>query len=167
MKQLVLTLIGKDQPGLVERVSSTILNHHGNWLTSNLSHFAGQFAGIVQVEVAEEHLQELQDAVLDIPELEVRIANGEQTDSIEPETLNLVITGNDRPGIVQELAAVIRHKGANITHLNSKQQSAPNWGVPIFSAFATVSLPAGMLKDNVVEALEAITSDLIVDVEQP
>ncbi|MEC4088439.1 glycine cleavage system protein R [Pseudoalteromonas rubra] len=167
MKQLVLTLIGKDQPGLVERVSSTILNHHGNWLTSNLSHFAGQFAGIVQVEVAEEHLQELQNAVLDIPELEVRIANGEQTDSTEPETLNLVITGNDRPGIVQELAAVIRHKGANITHLNSKQQSAPNWGVPIFSAFATVSLPAGMLKDNVVEALEAITSDLIVDVEQP
>ncbi|ALU44071.1 glycine cleavage system protein R [Pseudoalteromonas rubra] len=167
MKQLVLTLIGKDQPGLVERVSSTILNHHGNWLTSNLSHFAGQFAGIVQVEVAEEHLQELQNAVLDIPDLEVRIANGEQTDGTEPETLNLVITGNDRPGIVQELAAVIRHKGANITHLNSKQQSAPNWGVPIFSAFATVSLPAGMLKDNVVEALEAITSDLIVDVEQP
>ncbi|KAF7788716.1 hypothetical protein PRUB_a1762 [Pseudoalteromonas rubra] len=112
-------------------------------------------------------MQELQNAVLDIPELEVRIANGEQTDSTEPETLNLVITGNDRPGIVQELAAVIRHKGANITHLNSKQQSAPNWGVPIFSAFATVSLPAGMLKDNVVEALEAITSDLIVDVEQP
>ncbi|MCG7535652.1 ACT domain-containing protein [Pseudoalteromonas sp. OOF1S-7] len=166
MKQLVLTLIGKDQPGLVERVSSTILNHHGNWLTSNLSHLAGQFAGIVQVEVAEEHLQELQDAVLNIPELEVRIATGEQTDSTEPETLNLVITGNDRPGIVQELAAVIRHKGANITHLNSKQQSAPNWGVPIFSAFATVSLPAGMIKDNVVEALESITSDLIVDVEQ-
>jgi glycine cleavage system regulatory protein len=166
MKQLVLTLIGKDQPGLVERVSSTILNHHGNWLTSNLSHLAGQFAGIVQVEVAEEHLQELQNAVLDISGLEVRIANGEQDKSIEPETLNLVITGNDRPGIVQELATVIRHKGANITHLNSKQQSAPNWGVPIFSAFATVSLPAGMIKDNVIEALEAITSDLIVDVEQ-
>ncbi|AZZ96996.1 glycine cleavage system protein R [Pseudoalteromonas rubra] len=166
MKQLVLTLIGKDQPGLVERVSSTILNHHGNWLTSNLSHLAGQFAGIVQVEVAEEHLQELQNAVLDISGLEVRIANGEQDQSTEPETLNLVITGNDRPGIVQELATVIRHKGANITHLNSKQQSAPNWGVPIFSAFATVSLPAGMIKDNVIEALEAITSDLIVDVEQ-
>jgi glycine cleavage system regulatory protein len=166
MKQLVLTLIGKDQPGLVERVSSTILNHHGNWLTSNLSHLAGQFAGIVQVEVAEEHLQELHNAVLDISGLEVRIANGELDQSTEPETLNLVITGNDRPGIVQELATVIRHKGANITHLNSKQQSAPNWGVPIFSAFATVSLPAGMIKDNVIEALEAITSDLIVDVEQ-
>ena len=81
------------------------------------------------------------------------------------EQLNFVITGNDRPGIIQELAGVLRHKGANITHLNSKQQSAPNWGLPIFSAVATVALPSGMNKDEVVAALEAITSDLIVDIE--
>ncbi len=67
MKQLILTLIGKDRPGLVEEISSTILSQHGNWLTSNLSHLAGQFAGIVQVEVAEEHLQEIQDALHKLP----------------------------------------------------------------------------------------------------
>ena len=77
-----------------------------------------------------------------------------------------MITGNDRPGIVQELASVIRHKGASITHLNSRQQSAPNWGVPIFSAVATVALPNGMDKDEVIDALESITSDLIVDTEE-
>jgi glycine cleavage system regulatory protein len=37
--------------------------------------------------------------------------------------------------------------------------------VPIFSAVATVSLPNGMNKDEVINALESITSDLIVDVE--
>lgn len=166
MKQLVLTIIGKDRPGLVEEISSTLLKHHGNWLTSNLSHLAGQFAGIVQVEIAEEHLQEIQDALQALPGLEVKLELGElELTPQTPETLNLVITGNDRPGIVQELAAVIRHKGANITHLNSRQQSAPNWGVPIFSAFATVTLPTGMHKDNLIEALESITSDLIVDIE--
>ncbi|AOT09639.1 glycine cleavage system protein R [Pseudoalteromonas luteoviolacea] len=166
MKQLVLTLLGKDRPGLVEEISATILQHHGNWATSNLSHLAGQFAGIVLVEVAEEHLQELQNALHSLPELEVRIEHGEQSKSVtQIEKLNLVITGNDRPGIIQELSTVIRHKGANITHLNSRQQSAPNWGLPIFSAFATVSLPPGMDKEHVVDALEAITSDLIVDVE--
>ncbi|WP_440055016.1 glycine cleavage system protein R [Pseudoalteromonas sp. T1lg65] len=167
MKQLVLTLIGKDRPGLVEEISSAVLSHHGNWLTSNLSHLAGQFAGIVQIEVAEEHLQELQDALRSLANLDVRIESGEACENNEePETINLVITGNDRPGIVQELATVIRHKGANITHLNSKQRSAPNWGLPIFSAFATVSLPPGTVKENVIEALESITSDLIVDVEE-
>ncbi|MDW7550327.1 glycine cleavage system protein R [Pseudoalteromonas sp. McH1-7] len=167
MKQLILTLIGKDQPGLVEKISSTILSHHGNWLTSNLSHLAGHFAGIVQIEVAEEHLQEIQEALYALPGLEVKIESGEASATqAEPDTLNLVITGNDRPGIVQELATVIRHKGANITHLTSKQRSAPNWGLPIFSAFATVTLPVGMVKENVVDALESITSDLIVDIEE-
>ncbi|MBS3797371.1 MULTISPECIES: ACT domain-containing protein [unclassified Pseudoalteromonas] len=165
MQQLVLTVIGQDRPGLLEELSSVILSHHGNWLASNLSHLAGKFAGIVQVEVAEEHLRELQDALHSIAHLEIRVESGELTDATTGEQINLVITGNDRPGIVQELATVIRHKGANITHLTSKQQSAPNWGVPIFSAMATVSLPAGMSRDVVVEALESITSDVIVDIE--
>ena len=167
MKQLILTIIGKDQPGLVENISSTILSHHGNWLTSNLSHLAGHFAGIIQIEVAEEHLQEIQEALHALQGLEVKIESGDNlVEQDEPETINLIITGNDRPGIVQELASVIRHKGANITHLTSKQRSAPNWGLPIFSAFATVTLPAGMVRENVIDALESITSDLIVDIEE-
>ena len=166
MKQLVITILGEDRPGLVESISSVILENHGNWLSSNLSHLLGHFAGIIQVEVAEEHLQAFQDALNGLPKLDVRIEKGNtEIEPVELEQLNFVITGNDRPGIVQELANVIRHKGANITHLNSRQRSAPNWGVPIFSAFATVTLPAGMHKDNVIEALEAITSDLIVDIE--
>ncbi|MFC0117583.1 glycine cleavage system protein R [Pseudoalteromonas xiamenensis] len=168
MKQLVLTIIGKDRPGLVEEISTTVLNHHGNWLTSNLSYLAGHFAGIVQLEVADEHLQPLQSALSELPSLDIRIecGDGEMDTNKEAERINLIITGNDRPGIVQELASVIRHKGANITQLSSKQRSAPNWGVPIFSAMATVTLPPGMNKDAVIDALENITSDLIVDVEE-
>ena len=77
MKQLILTIIGKDQPGLVENISSTILSHHGNWLTSNLSHLAGHFAGIIQIEVAEEHLQEIQEALHALQGLEVKIESGD------------------------------------------------------------------------------------------
>ena len=77
-----------------------------------------------------------------------------------------MITGNDRPGIVQELSSVIRHKGASIIHFTSKQQSAPNWGVPLFNAIATVHLPSGLDKSEIINALESITSDVIVDIEE-
>jgi len=167
MKQLVITILGKDRPGLVENISSVVLKNHGNWLSSNLSHLVGHFAGIIQLEVAEEHFPSLQSALNKLPKLDVHIETGNT--EIEPSTLeqiNLVITGNDRPGIVQGLASVIRHKGANITHLNSRQQCAPNWGGVIFSAVATVTLPNGMDKDEVIEALESITSDLIGDIEE-
>ncbi|MGY8875453.1 MAG: glycine cleavage system protein R, partial [Pseudoalteromonas sp.] len=109
MKQLVITILGQDRPGLVESISSVVLQNHGNWLSSNLSHLLGHFAGIIQLEVAEEHFQSLQSALNKLPKLDVRIETGNT--EIEPSTLeqiNLVITGNDRPGIVQELGSVIR-----------------------------------------------------------
>ena len=41
MKQLVLTVVGQDQSGLVEQVANAVMNHKGSWLASNLSHLAG------------------------------------------------------------------------------------------------------------------------------
>ncbi|WP_199609468.1 glycine cleavage system protein R [Flocculibacter collagenilyticus] len=165
MKQLVLTVIGPDKPGLVDSLSKTVLENHGNWLASNLSHLAGHFAGIVQVEVDETHLQTLQDALASLEDLSVKVELGAQALISDVEKLTLVITGNDRPGIVQELSSVIQHKGANILHFTSKQQSAPNWGSPIFNAQATVTLPKGMDADEVISALESIANDIFVEAE--
>ncbi len=165
MKQLVLTLIGKDKAGLVEQLATVINGHHGNWTASNLSHLGGYFAGILQVEVAPEHAAELTQALEAIEGLDIKIHQGIESKVNEHQLLKFVITGNDRPGIVRELSSVIKHKGTNIIHFESSKQSAPNWGVPLFNAIATVELPEGLNKEEVVRALEAIASDVVVDVE--
>ena len=51
MPTLVLTLIGPDRAGLVEAVAAVVADHGGNWLESRMSRLAGQFAGILEVEV--------------------------------------------------------------------------------------------------------------------
>ncbi len=166
MKQLVLTILGEDKPGLVEQISSTVSTHQGSWLASNLSHLCGLFAGLVQIEVSEDKLQNLRDALLSLPDLDIQIRDRHEHEHHDnTEKLNLVITGNDRVGIVQELSEIIRHKGANIVHFTSQQQSAPNWGVPLFNAVANIELPVGMDSDEVVDALESFANDLTVDVE--
>ncbi len=165
MKQLILTVIGQDKAGLVEQLATVIASHHGNWMASNLSHLGGYFAGILQLEVPEEHLFALTTELERMSDLDVKIQQGLDSTTDQDKQLQLVITGNDRPGIVRELSSVIKHKGANIIHFESSQQSAPNWGVPLFHAIATVELPAGLNKDEVVKALEAIASDVVVDVE--
>lgn len=163
MKQLVLTIIGKDQSGLVEEVANLIAQHHGSWLASNLSHLAGYFAGIVQVEIAEERAAAL---TKQLAKLEHVTVTDEISDPpVTGEKLNLVITGNDRPGIVHELSSVIKHKGANIIRFSSNQQSAPNWGVPLFNAVAIIELPKNVNQDLLIQALEALASDLIIDIE--
>jgi glycine cleavage system regulatory protein len=164
MKQLVLTIVGKDQSGLVENVSNVVMDHKGSWLASNLSHLGGYFAGIVQIEVPDEQVASLKTALAAVEHVTVE---EDVFDAVQSsEEINFVITGNDRPGIVNELSSIIKHKGANITHFTSNQQSAPNWGVPLFNAVATVELPEGMCKDVVIEALEELASDLIVDIEE-
>lgn len=165
MKQLILTVIGKDKSGLVEQLATVINDHHGNWTASNLSHLAGYFAGILQVEVAEQHLAALTTALDAITELDIKVQQGQQTTAELQRQLKFVITCNDRPGIVRELSSVIKHKGTNIIHFESDKQSAPNWGVPLFNAVATVELPAGLSRDEVIKALEAVAADIIVDVE--
>jgi glycine cleavage system regulatory protein len=163
MKQLVLTMVGKDKAGLVESVSTVVMAHKGLWLASNLSHLAGYFAGIVEIEVPEAQFSSLHSAIAKLDHVTVE----EVFSSIEnTEQINLIITGNDRPGIVSELSSIITHKGANIVSFTSNRQSAPNWGAPLFNAVATVELPQSMDKDIVIEALESLASDLMVDIEQ-
>ena len=165
MKQLILTVIGQDKAGLVEQLATVIASHQGNWMASNLSHLGGYFAGILQLEVPEEHLFGLTTELERMSDLDIKIQQGLDCTIHPDKQLQFVITGNDRPGIVRELSSVIKHKGANITHFESSKQSAPNWGVPLFHAIATVELPAGLNKDEVVKALEAIASDVVVDIE--
>lgn len=165
MKQLILTVIGQDKAGLVEQLATVIASHQGNWMASNLSHLGGYFAGILQLEVPEEHLFALTTELERMADLDIKIQQGLHSEIHLDKQLQFVITGNDRPGIVRELSSVIKHKGANIIHFESSKQSAPNWGVPLFHAIATVELPAGLNKDEVVKALEAIASDVVVDIE--
>lgn len=165
MKQLILTVIGQDKAGLVEQLATVIASHQGNWMASNLSHLGGYFAGILQLEVPEEHLFALRTELERMSDLDIKIQQGLDSELHLDKQLQFVITGNDRPGIVRELSSVIKHKGANITHFESSKQSAPNWGVPLFHAIATVELPVGLNKDEVVKALEAIASDVVVDIE--
>lgn len=165
MKQLVLTIIGKDKAGLVEKLATVVSAHNGNWMASNLSHLAGYFAGILQIEVAEQDLPALTSALEQITELDIRVQHGMSSSLNEQQHLKFVITGNDRPGIVRELSSVIKHKGTNIVHFESSKQSAPNWGVPLFNAVATVELPSTVSRDEVVKALEAIATDIVVDIE--
>ncbi|MEI2670706.1 MAG: ACT domain-containing protein [Marmoricola sp.] len=54
-----MTAIGPDQPGLVSALSEAVIEHGGNWLTSELARLAGSFAGIVLIEVPDQQVDAL------------------------------------------------------------------------------------------------------------
>jgi len=166
MKKLVLTVIGEDRVGLVENLSNVLVANHACWLASNLSHLSGYFAGVVEVEVPENYLSGLTDALKNVTGLKVEVHDEVNREILSPQEIEFVITGNDRKGIVQELSSIITHKGASIVNFTSNRQSAPNWGGGLFHAVAKVSLPSGMDPDVIAESLEQLASDIVVDMEE-
>ena len=62
-KSLVLTVIGKDRPGIVNRLSDVAQRFGANWAGSRMAGLAGQFAGIVHFQVPDEKLEPLAAAL--------------------------------------------------------------------------------------------------------
>lgn len=162
---LVMTLLGQDRPGLVRSLSDVVASHGGNWLESRMARLAGQFAGIVRVECADNRATAL------IAALEALAADGitvqtvrENTPASESRrTLSVDVVGNDRPGIVRELAAAIANAGGNVEELTTGLESAPMSGHPIFRASGVISISEQSDAATLVTAIENLGGDLSVD----
>ncbi len=165
---VVMTVLAADRPGLVNLLSETIAAHGGNWLESRMAHLAGQFAGILRVECAEEKVDALLAALTALESQGIAVQSRRESAAEEEarETLRLDVVGNDRPGIVRELSAAIAAAGANVEDLHTALESAPMAGHPIFHAKGLVSLPAGGDTRDLIAGIEKLGPDLSVSIER-
>ena len=168
MAKLVLTAIGPDQPGLVSALSEAVIEHGGNWLTSELARLAGSVAGIVLIEVPDHQVDALSAAVrrlgdqglLDV-EISAAAPQQEPQDASEPMRLSLL--GQDRPGIVREVTRALATHGVTIVEFSSDIGEAPQSGGRLFKAEASVLVPTGVSEGDVRASLEAIAGEMMVD----
>src|SRR3954470_15457720 len=106
-RALVMTVIGKDRPGLVESVAGLVAEHGGNWLESRMSRLGGHFAGILRVEVPPERDNELKTALEGLTSLGLKVVVHPDQPKPEPQKARLSIleiVGQDRPGIVRQIS---------------------------------------------------------------
>ncbi len=167
---LVMTVIGADQPGLVQMVAARVADHGGNWLESRMCRLGGQFAGILRVEVLREKRDELVNALrtLEVDGLRVIIhaEGGALSAPAAGGSLATVeLVGNDRPGILRSVSAVFAAHGVNVEELASERVSAPMDGGVLFQARATVFVPANVKLSAVRTDLEKLAADLMVDLK--
>lgn len=163
---LVMTVLGPDRPGLVQSLSSVVADHGGNWLESRMARMAGQFAGILRVECPAASTDALIAALEGVRQdgLSVQVARENVADETARVTLTIDVVGNDRPGIVRQLAAAVASVGGNVEELTTGLESAPMSGHPIFRARGVVSMPEGSDASRLAAAIEHLGPDLSVDI---
>ena len=165
-RMLVMTLIGQDRPGLVESVARLVAEHGGNWLESRMARLAGQFAGIVRIECPSESVDGLMHELQTpgIAGLTVQAVREAVEAPVKRRTIVVDVVGNDRPGIVRELASAIANAGGNVEELTTGLESAPMSGHPMFRAHGVISIPENSETDTLTRAIESLGGDLTVDV---
>lgn len=166
MASVILNVAGSDRPGLTEALAAAVLAAGGNWLESHLSRLGGLYVGSVLVELEAADVEKLRAAAraVDAQGLEVRIAPAIEGAGAAGDALQFSLVGQDRPGIVRQVTAVLSGLDVNIETFDTRVSAEPHSGAPLFHLDARLRLPAGRKASEVQAALEAISGEIMIDI---
>jgi glycine cleavage system regulatory protein len=164
---LVLAVIGRDRPGLVNAVSEVVTAGGGNWLETHMASLAGQFAGILQVSVPAAKADTLIAALkkLEAQGLKLIIERAGDAAPITGKMMALDLIGADRPGIVRDLSRVLAAQNVSIAELETERVAGQFSGEPMFKARARLLLPVGLSEDTLRQSIESLANEMMVDLE--
>lgn len=163
---LVVTVIGNDRPGIVERLSEVVLAAGANWEESRMARLAGKFAGILRISIAATNANALASGLraLTSDGLTIVVESSGEAAAETFRTVRLELVGNDHPGIIRDISKVLAQNQVNIEELETGVSGAPMTGEQLFRARAELRLPAGVTTEWLRDRLEALAGELMVDI---
>jgi glycine cleavage system transcriptional repressor len=142
---LILTAVGPDKIGLVEKISEFIVQQGCNIEDSKMAVFCGEFALIVLVSGGSKNLLKIANACNELETLtglNVWVKRPSSKKSVEPSLpYKLTAACMDHPGVVHKLSSVLSNLAINIESMETKTYPAPISGTPIFRLEALISIP--------------------------
>jgi glycine cleavage system transcriptional repressor len=145
---LVLTAIGQDRPGLVNEISSMVLAAGANLEDSRMAILGGEFALLILVSGDAKTIDEVElrggdlGASLGLRVMSKPTSSPQAARDFLP--FQIRVTGVDRPGIVQRVAAVLAGHAVNVASLESRLEYAPESGTPMFILEAALQIPSAL-----------------------
>jgi len=166
MIDLVITLSGPDHPGIVDSLSKVVASSGGNWLESRMVHLAGQFAGVLLVEVDDDQAATLEAALGQLAGsgLRIGVERSEPPEGPGQHPMEIELLGVDRPGLVHEVSALLASHGVNVEELATDRRAAAHSGDHLFHAHLRVVIPVSVEVTVVRRGIERLAGDLMVEV---
>lgn len=168
---LVISALGKDGPGIVDKLSLAILDAGCSVFDSRMTVLGGEFAIIMLVSGKWNELVKLEDQ---LPSLETRLGlnlNSRRTEA-EPNHQELItytveVIAIDHPGIVHQIAGFFSARSINIRELNTSRYAAAHTGTPMFSLTMTVDIPTTVriapLREEFLDFCDDLNMDAVIE----
>lgn len=172
---LVISALGKDKPGIVDRLTREILEQECNVSDSRMTVLGGEFAIILLVQGAwnqltklESHLTDQQDN-LDLTIHFKRTEERQNREQLLPYTVEVIAL--DHPGIVYSLANFFSRLGINIEDMNTSSYAAPHTGTPMFAVEMSVGIPTNLqiaaIREEFMEFCDTMNLDAVLEPMKP
>jgi glycine cleavage system transcriptional repressor len=145
-RYMVLTAVGQDRPGLVQRIAALIHAEGGNLEDSRMAILGGEFALILLFSGAPDVVEavSVKHGALG-RELGLTMslrATVSQRPKGEYLPYRLKVVGEDRPGIVVQVTEVLSRMQINVAALDSNISHAAHSGTPMFQLQARLEVPS-------------------------
>lgn len=163
---LVVTAIGADRPGLVRLLSERAQGFGANWAGSRMTNLAGQFAGIVHLDVPVSNAEPLAQALRGLEASGLRILIAQSATPAPPpgrRIVTLELTGVDRPGIMHDLSRNLAERGVSIDDLHTEIVGNGASAEHLFKVRAVLVVPETLSNDALRGVLEKLASEMMLD----
>ncbi len=166
-QHLVISAVGKDQPGIVNALSLSIFDAQCNIIDSRMAVLGGEFAVILMVSGNAEKIACLATHLAETAEKLGLVITTKET--ITRETGKLLIpytieaVAIDHPGIVYRLASFLSSRKINIENLNTESYAAAHTGTQMFAVTIIIGVSTDQrinrLRDEFTEFCDELNID--------
>lgn len=145
---LVVSALGRDQPGIVDGLSRAVLDCGCSILDSRMAVLGSEFAVIMLLSGNWSSIAKMEDLLprvgerLDLTVSTRRTEERPPAESVVPYAVEVV--SMDHPGIVHDIAEFFSSRQINVEDLYTGSYQAPHTGTPMFSMHMTVGVPGDM-----------------------
>jgi len=168
---LVISALGKDHPGIINKLSRAVLDADCNILDTRMAVLSGAFAILMSVEAPWDKLARLEGQLpelekeLDLTVIAQRTTPAEISSRCLPYGVDAVAL--DQPGIVHNLTAFFAERGINIEDMTTSSYAAAHTGTPMFAVRMSIGIPANVhiaaLREEFMDFCDGMNLDAVLE----
>jgi glycine cleavage system regulatory protein len=164
---LVATVMGADRTGIVSQLADRAQRFGANWSASSLARMAGEFAGMVHLDVPRDNADALANALQELQSSGLRVVVARSDGAGAAPALRgfeLELVGEDRVGIVSKVTRILAERGVSIETLHTEIVGSTSPGKQTFKVRAHLLAPKGASLESLKQELGVLANEMMLDV---
>lgn len=166
--ELVVTAVGPDRPGIASDFTGHVHAAGANLADSRMVNLRGHFALLALVEGDSASLEALKGrlrAAASSLGLTFEFSAAPRADARKGVPFRLKTYSMDQPGIVHKITTFLREQHINVEELETRLESAPFMGTPVFTMELVMLVPATTNVKALRHSLEELGDTLNCDID--